>query len=173
MIINYLKSAIRNIARNKGYTFINIFGLAIGIASSLAVFLWVLDEISYDRFHENTDSIYRCYRQVIWNGEGGRTYFYQSEMPYDPPSQERWQAPDGAQGYASYKVADHVKTHEAWGLGVYAFFRRRIVADSGIQAPEVPGVKFHNALVYNGSGFIRYVINKRAGGRGNPSRLVE
>jgi ABC-type antimicrobial peptide transport system permease subunit len=55
--------------QNKGYTFINIIGFAIGVASSLAVLLWVLDEISYDRFHENASSTYMCYRKVIWNDE--------------------------------------------------------------------------------------------------------
>jgi ABC-type antimicrobial peptide transport system permease subunit len=55
--------------QNKGYTFINIIGFAIGVASSLAVLLWVLDEISYDRFHDNASSIYMCYRKVIWNDE--------------------------------------------------------------------------------------------------------
>ncbi len=59
--------------------------------------------------------------QTIWNGNGGRVYLYQSEMPYDPPSQAAW-SHDGIRGYASYKVGDAVTTHEAWGLGVYCVF---------------------------------------------------
>src|SRR5690606_13379417 len=59
--------------------------------------------------------------QTVWNGERGRVYFYQCEMPYDPPNQEAWQH-DGVMGYAGYKVAESVTTHEAWGLGVYAVF---------------------------------------------------
>ena len=48
-------------------------------------------------------------------------------------------------GYASYKVADTVTSHEAWGVGVYAYFRVAAVkANSAIEAPPVPGVKFHN-----------------------------
>ena len=58
---------------------------------------------------------------VIWNGERGRTIFFQNEMPYDPPNQAAWQH-DGVNGYAAYKVADSVQTHEAWGLGSYCFF---------------------------------------------------
>jgi hypothetical protein len=50
--------------------------------------------------------------QTIWNGNGGRMYLYQSEFPYDPPDQGSWQH-EGKNGYASYKVADTVKTHEA------------------------------------------------------------
>ena len=59
--------------------------------------------------------------QTLWNGNGGRVYFYQSELPYDPPSQSAW-SHNGVNGYASYKVADSVASHEAYGLGVYAVF---------------------------------------------------
>jgi len=58
MLINYLKITIRNIRRNKAYSFINIAGLAIGIASCMLIMLWVQDELSYDRFHEHSDSLY-------------------------------------------------------------------------------------------------------------------
>ncbi len=59
--------------------------------------------------------------QTLWNGNWGRLYFYQSEFPYDPPSQAAW-SHDGVNGYASYKVADSVTSHEAYGLGIYAVF---------------------------------------------------
>jgi hypothetical protein len=59
--------------------------------------------------------------QTLWNGNWGRTYFYQSEFPYDPPSQAAW-SHDGVNGYASYKVADQVTSHQAYGLGMYAVF---------------------------------------------------
>jgi len=58
MLINYLKITIRNIRRHKAYSFINIAGLAIGIASCMLIMLWVQDELSYDRFHEHADSLY-------------------------------------------------------------------------------------------------------------------
>ncbi len=60
--------------------------------------------------------------QTLWNGNGGRVYFYQSELPYDPPAQVVWSEAPGVDGYASYKVADNVTRHEAYGLGVYAVF---------------------------------------------------
>ncbi len=59
MIINYLKIAFRNIRRHKGYSFINIAGLAIGMAICILILLWVQDEINFDRFHENAENIYR------------------------------------------------------------------------------------------------------------------
>ncbi len=52
MLKNYLKIALRNLSRNKGYTFINIVGLAIGMASALLMILWIQNELSFDQFHE-------------------------------------------------------------------------------------------------------------------------
>ena len=59
MIKNYLKVILRNIKKHKGYSFINITGLAIGMACCLLISIWVLDELNHDRFHENADCIYR------------------------------------------------------------------------------------------------------------------
>jgi putative ABC transport system permease protein len=60
MFKNYLKIAYRNLIRYKGYSLINISGLAIGIACCIVILLWVQHELSYDRFHENADQIYRA-----------------------------------------------------------------------------------------------------------------
>ena len=62
MISNYFKIAIRTIIRQKGYSAINILGLAVGIACCLLIFMYVKDELAYDRFHDNADRIYRVYR---------------------------------------------------------------------------------------------------------------
>ena len=59
MLTNYLKIAIRNISRNKIYSFLNIFGLATGLACFLFIYMFVRFELSYDRFHEKADRIYR------------------------------------------------------------------------------------------------------------------
>jgi hypothetical protein len=94
--------------------------------------------IAYGLFNEHHQKY-----QTIWNGNEGRVYMYQSEMPYDVPNQAAWMS-GKTLGYASYKVADTVTSHEAWGIGVYCFFRDApIVANSAIEAPHVPGVKFH------------------------------
>jgi len=58
MFKNYLKIALRNFIRQKGYMFINVAGLAIGVACCIMIMLWVQDELSYDRFHENADDLY-------------------------------------------------------------------------------------------------------------------
>ncbi|MGB2906246.1 MAG: ABC transporter permease [Candidatus Aminicenantaceae bacterium] len=59
MFKNYMKISLRNIQKNRGYSFINIAGLAVGMACTILISLWVQEELSFDRFHENTDRIYR------------------------------------------------------------------------------------------------------------------
>ncbi|WP_295720789.1 ABC transporter permease [Mucilaginibacter sp.] len=59
MLRTYFKLAYRNITKDKAYSIINISGLAIGLASSILILLWVQNELSYDRFHKNADQIYR------------------------------------------------------------------------------------------------------------------
>jgi ABC-type antimicrobial peptide transport system permease subunit len=64
MIVNYFKIAIRNILRYKVYSFINIIGLAVGMACCIIILLGIQDTLSYDRFHENADDIYRIIQEV-------------------------------------------------------------------------------------------------------------
>jgi ABC-type antimicrobial peptide transport system, permease component len=78
MFKNYLKIALRNLTKNSVYSFINIFGLAVGLSCSLLIMLWVNDELSYDKFHVNKDRIY----QVYGNGKGDAGKIYsQRSMP--------------------------------------------------------------------------------------------
>jgi hypothetical protein len=107
--------------------------------------------------------------QTLWNGNGGRVYFYQSEMPYDPPSLEAWQH-GNVSGFASYKVADTVTTHEAWGLGVYCVFHAApIVAENAIETPTAPGIKLrHMVTIRLGGGQRGSGINHVINGTGNP-----
>src|SRR6266487_3894711 len=59
MIKNYFKIAWRNLFRNKGFSLTNLLGLTIGIACTILIFLWVQDELTYDKFHTNNNSIYK------------------------------------------------------------------------------------------------------------------
>ena len=77
MIRNYLKIALRNLNKYKGYSFINIFGLAIGIACSILIFLWIIYQRSYDTFHVNADRIYR----IAVKGSIGNTSIHYSATP--------------------------------------------------------------------------------------------
>lgn len=101
--------------------------------------------------------------QTVWNGERGRTYFYQTEIPYDVPNQESWMSHSRTvNGYASYKVADSVQSHETYGLGIYSNFTGGIVSmESGIEVPDKPGVKVHHAITVslNKKGEITHIVN--------------
>ena len=102
--------------------------------------------------------------QVLWNGNHGRTYFYQSEIPYDPPNQPAYTSALGTDGWASYKVADTVTDHEAWGLGAYSVFTYpSVFLSRAIEAPATPNVRFHDmitvCLLSNGG--IRHIINNQ------------
>jgi hypothetical protein len=96
-----------------------------------------------------------------WQGEGGRTYFYQSELPYNVE-----QAEFGDKGYAGYRVAPGVKKHAAWGVGVYCFFEsHNVTTTSGIVCPPALESSFTNSLTVklNGNGGIKHVINDKGG----------
>ncbi|MCK4853171.1 MAG: ABC transporter permease, partial [Bacteroidales bacterium] len=69
MFRNYLITAIRSLYRQKGFSLINILGLAIGLACALLILLWVQDELSFDKFHEHADRLYRVEEDQYYSGE--------------------------------------------------------------------------------------------------------
>ena len=85
--------------------------------------------------------------QTVWNGDSGNIFFYQSEMPYDVPNADSWKN-GGNIGYASYYIGPKVKNHNAYGLGIYTFFRDTpIMATNAIQVDSSsPGIQLHHIL---------------------------
>jgi hypothetical protein len=69
MLKNYLKIAFRNLLRNKGFSAINISGLAIGMASAILILLWINNEMSFDLFHKNKDHLYEVWSRSVFNGQ--------------------------------------------------------------------------------------------------------
>ena len=69
MIKNFFTIAVRNIFRHKGFSFINVLGLATGLAASLLIILWVQDELSFERFNRDADDIYRVEEDQFYSGE--------------------------------------------------------------------------------------------------------
>src|SRR6187399_294525 len=69
MIKNFFKIAFRNLWGNKGFSAINILGLAIGMASAILILLWIQNELSYDQFHENKDRIYEAWNRATFSGK--------------------------------------------------------------------------------------------------------
>ena len=104
--------------------------------------------------------------QVQWNGNGGADYFYQSEMPYDPPSQSAWM--DGSSdGYPSIAVASGVTSFQAYGLGVYCYFdvNPSEISANALTSPTSSGVQWHDMVTVSlgGTGTIENIINGTGG----------
>jgi putative ABC transport system permease protein len=78
MLKNYLKIALRNVKKHKGYSFINIAGLAVGMTCCILILLWVQDELSFDRYHKNADRIYR----ITYAEEIGDAFDHYAHSPF-------------------------------------------------------------------------------------------
>jgi hypothetical protein len=116
---------------------------------------------------------------VYWAGENGKTIMFQNELPYDPPNQAAYQH-DGVLGWAAYKVAPWVRTHEGWGLGSYCFFNvdPTIHVSHAFEVPVRPGVKLHDilSLSITNHGTIDHVVNDFGAptdANTSPSNVVE
>src|SRR5215471_18766991 len=68
MLKNFFKIAFRNLWHSKGFSAINIVGLAIGMASAIIILLWIQNEVSYDQFHEKKDRIYQVWNEAMIDG---------------------------------------------------------------------------------------------------------
>jgi putative ABC transport system permease protein len=79
MLVNYIKITLRNIKKHKGYSFINIAGLAVGMACTIFILIWIQDEISFDKFHEHARSLYLVATQTQQGDEI-------NEEPGSPPA---------------------------------------------------------------------------------------
>ena len=96
---------------------------------------------------------------TLWNGERGRTYFYQSELPYIV-TREEYETP----GYVSYRVGANVKAHNAWGIGVYTnFVNDAVLVKSGIVCPAAVEKNFIAPLCVKLAqlGGLSHVINDK------------
>jgi putative ABC transport system permease protein len=87
MIQNFFKIGIRNILRHKGFTFINVTGLAVGLAASLLILLWVQDEFSFEKFNANAKSIYRVEEDQFYSG--ARYHVTVTPVPSGPVWKEK------------------------------------------------------------------------------------
>ena len=103
--------------------------------------------------------------QTLWNGNNGKVYFYQSEMPYDPPTIDDWKH-DGKYGYASYKVSEKVTNHEAWGVGVYCVFHHApMPVNDAVETPLSLEQNIHHIVTFwlsgNKESVIKHIINQK------------
>jgi hypothetical protein len=118
--------------------------------------------------------------ETVWNGQGGTVLFFQNENPYEVPSQSSWMASPTQNGYPAFYIPNRVKTFQGYGMGSYSFFNQGVNIQSSMafQAPNTPGVQFHDILTVflNGSGGFQSVINGTGAAVGSsfggPSDLV-
>ncbi|WP_042440113.1 RICIN domain-containing protein [Streptacidiphilus albus] len=114
--------------------------------------------------------------QVQWNGNGGSDYFYQSEMPYDPPNQSSWM--DGSSdGYPSINVASSVSSFNGYGVGVYCYFdvNPAEVSANALTSPNSSGVQWHDMVTVSlgGTGTIQHIINGTGGSVNSGSTVAD
>jgi Ricin-type beta-trefoil lectin domain len=114
--------------------------------------------------------------QVQWNGNGGSDYFYQSEMPYDPPNQSSWM--DGSSdGYPSINVASSVTSFNGYGVGVYCYFdvNPSEVSANALTSPNSSGVQWHDLVTVSlgGTGTIQHIINGTGGTVGSGNTVAD
>lgn len=102
--------------------------------------------------------------QTLWNGEDGKMVFYQCETPYDAPVQSAYMSEDGKRdGYAAYKIADHVANHSAYALGIYDVIINDIRIENSMETPDHEGITVvnlcNNSLSTPGPRGIGFLIN--------------
>jgi hypothetical protein len=112
-------------------------------------------------------------QEVVWSGQGGTDVFFQNELPYDPPSQAAWMSSPTQDGYPAFLVTHNVRTFRGYGMGSYVVFIQTpatLQDAEAFQAPDTPGVSFHDAfgVWIAGSGGFNSVIN----GTGGPVNSV-
>ena len=152
MFKNYFITAIRNLVRSKGSASINLFGLTLGIASSLILFLIVRHLDNFDRFHSNSESIYRIATEFDDNNSGGKEY--QSGIPAVLPDAFRIDFPEAKEvthiqyengGVISIpkQKGDYKKYEEKHGIAFiepnfFNIFDRKILLGNPIKALDEP-----------------------------------
>ena len=81
MLRNFFKVALRNLWKHKGYSFLNIFGLAMGMTCSLLILLWIRDERSVDAFHAKESRLYSIYERQYYDGKADAGYYTPGLLP--------------------------------------------------------------------------------------------
>ncbi len=102
--------------------------------------------------------------QVLWNGDRGRTFFFQNEIASNPAWPESTAPGSTMKGYPAYKVANKVTRHEAWGMGSYFFLSHSptVLQEHSFEVPQKPGVVLHNLMTFTLGpwGKTEHVINE-------------
>lgn len=121
MFSNFLKIAVRNIFKQKGFSFINISGFALGLACAILILLWVQDELSYNKFHTNVENLYRVEEDQHYSGE----IFHVNVTPF--PSAPVWQDEIPEITAAS---------RYSWGMGMLVRYQDKAFFENEVRAVD-------------------------------------
>lgn len=119
MFKNYLKIAYRNIRKNKGYSFINISGLGIGLASFILIGIYIVHELNYDTFHEDSDRIYRIVREAPNENYMGSSWFGVNPMPLSIALADNFDGIEVSTAFSEYDALLKVGQHSFFEEGIY------------------------------------------------------
>ena len=119
MFKNYLKIAYRSILKNKSYSFINIFGLGIGLASFLLIGIYIAHELSYDTFHKDSDRIYRIIRDVPNENYMGTSWFGVNPMPLSIALAEDFEGVEVSTSFSDYNRLLKIGQNSFFEKGIY------------------------------------------------------
>ena len=131
MFKNYLKIAWRNLTKNKGYTIINVGGLALGMAVALIIGLWIMDELSHNSYFSNKNRIAQVFQSQTFNGETGTGPAIPRplEMAFRESYMDNFVELEGHEGDDLKGPSDFVKTIDREKFEVINFFNHGIRKD--------------------------------------------
>lgn len=118
MFNNYLKIAYRSIVKNKSYSFINISGLAVGLASFLLIGIYITHELSYDSFHKDSDRIYRIVREAPEENYMGSSWFGVNPMPLTIALGDNFDGIEAAASFSESEALLKVETNSFYEQGI-------------------------------------------------------
>lgn len=159
MLRNYTKVAARNLWKNKGFSAINIFGLALGIACSLLIFLWIQDEKNVNAFHQNSDRIYQVYERQYYDGKVNGQYYTPGLLAVELKKQIPEIEMSSGLGWGwTYTFNAGTKTGKQYGMGADSDFFRIFSypliegsATAALRTPESIAISHSMANYYFGS----------------------
>jgi putative ABC transport system permease protein len=166
MIRNYLKVTLRSLVRNKGFAFLNVAGLALGLAGAMLISLWVLDELSFNRFHEKASSLYKVEFDQDYSGK--MFHVGVTPLPLAPVLKES--VPEIADavrvvrvGEFLVRVADNAFYEDSARIVDPSFFR--MFTFPAVEGDPIAALADPDSLILTESAAVKYFGNARAFGR--------
>jgi hypothetical protein len=159
MIKNFFKVAFRNLWKQKGYSFLNLFGLAIGMACSLLILLWIRDEEAVDNFHANGNRLYSVYERQYYDGKIESGHFTPGVLPDEMkkllPEVEMSSGFDGGERM-TFQVGDKILKEDGAfaGADFFRMFSYPLLegkAESALAAPVSMAISRKMAIAFFGS----------------------